>query len=314
MAKRNVLIKNLATIETLGCMSILCSDKTGTLTMGKMVSRMKISRLLLLIVNLNFQSVQDVAFLDERFRVEDIEKSGTNGAVPKALKAFHMIARLCNGAKFDESNTTSLPGERAVKGDATDTALLRFAEPLSLPEIHVDTPTLLASYDKVFEIPFNSKNKWMLTVVSEKKVAQHDSEATQPESWMLVKGAPDVLLPCCTDAMNVDGSLTALDRTIRGRVSALQEQWSDTGLRVLALCRRSLVGVKVNPETMSATEIEDEIYSELRNLTLVGLVGIRDPPRSDVPAAIEIIRRAGVRVFMVTGDFKLTAVAIARQV
>jgi sodium/potassium-transporting ATPase subunit alpha len=72
--------------------------------------------------------------------------------------------------------------------------------------------------------------------------------------------------------------------------------------------------IKLNPETMSANAMEDLLYSELRDLTLVGLVGIRDPPRADVAGAIEIIRKAGVRVFVVTGDFKLTAVAIARQV
>jgi sodium/potassium-transporting ATPase subunit alpha len=252
--------------------------------------------------------------LDQQFRVEDIkEKSETSGSALAAFKAFHMVARLCNAAKFDQGTAASHLEERAIKGDATDTALLRFAEPLVLPAISVDTPTLLASYNNVFEIPFNSKNKWMLTVVREKKIGEHD-ETKQPESWMLVKGAPDVLLPCCADAMNADGSLAILDQNTRQRVSKLQAEWSDTGLRVLALCRRSLDGLKVNPTTMSATEMEDEVYSELRNLTLIGLVGIHDPPRSDVTGGIEIIRRAGVRVFMVTGDFKLTAVAIARQV
>jgi sodium/potassium-transporting ATPase subunit alpha len=252
--------------------------------------------------------------MDQQFRVDDIkDKSNTNGTALAAFKPFHMVARLCNGAKFDQGTSGSLQDERAIKGDATDTALLRFAEPLALPAISVDTPTLLASYDNVFEIPFNPKNKWMLSVVRE-KIAGRDNDSKQPESWMLVKGAPDVLLPCCTDAMKADGSLISLDQTTRERVSTLQAEWSDTGLRVLALCRRSLDGVKVNPAIMSATEMEDEVYSELRNLTLIGLVGIRDPPRSDVTGAIEIIRRAGVRVFMVTGDFRLTAVAIARQV
>ncbi|OBZ69253.1 Sodium/potassium-transporting ATPase subunit alpha-1 [Grifola frondosa] len=117
MAKRNVLVKNLATIETLGCMSVLCSDKTGTLTVGKM-------------------SLQNVAFLDTEYGVDSMkEKSAVDShdLPPAALKPLHMVARLCNGAKFD-STTAHLPiEERAIKGDATDTAVLRFAESLAIP-------------------------------------------------------------------------------------------------------------------------------------------------------------------------------------
>ncbi|KAF8232134.1 calcium ATPase [Tricholoma matsutake] len=293
MAKRNVLIKNLATIETLGCMSVLCSDKTGTLTMGSM-------------------SVTNIAFSGEQFHVDSISEKSSGKA--KAFKDFHMIARLCNGAKLDEG-TAGLPfQDQVIKGDPTDTALLRFAEPFSHPEIGINTPHLLASWEKVFEIPFNSKNKWMLTVVRERKTIQKEIDTTDPECWMLVKGAPDVLFPSCSDIMQPDGAVIALDEGTLGRVSMLQAEWSNSGLRVLALCRRSLASGKVNPENMSAAVMEETVHSEFRGLTLVGLVGIRDPPRPDVPDAIQVIRRAGVRVFMVTGDFKLTAVAIAKQI
>ena len=309
MAKRNVLIKNLATIETLGCMSILCSDKTGTLTMGTMVS--DIHKSLRAALKLTpFQSVSSVAFIDEQFHVDSIAEK--DSAKVKAFKSFHMITRLCNGAKLDEG-TAGLPFEnQLIKGDPTDTALLRFAELFSHPEIGVDTPHLLASWDKVFEIPFNSKNKWMLTVVRERKTA--DIDPAGPECWMLVKGAPDVLFPSCSYVMKPDGAIIPLDGTILARVSTLQAEWSNSGLRVLALCRRSLSAVKLNPANMSTSAMEEVVHSEFAGLTLVGLVGIRDPPRPDVPDAIAIIRRAGVRVFMVTGDFKLTALAIAKQV
>jgi sodium/potassium-transporting ATPase subunit alpha len=154
----------------------------------------------------------------------------------------------------------------------------------------------------------------MLTIVRERKTTQHYTNATEPECWMLVKGAPDVLFPFCTDIMKPDGTRIPLTEEPLARISALQADWSSSGLRVLALCRRSLEGVEINPETTSAAVVEDTVYSEFRGLTLVGLVGIRDPPRHDDPGAIQVIRRAGVRVFMVTGDFKLTAIAIAKQV
>ncbi|KZT07880.1 calcium ATPase transmembrane domain M-containing protein [Laetiporus sulphureus 93-53] len=297
MAKRNVLVKNLATIETLGCMSVLCSDKTGTLTMGKM-------------------SVQNVAFVQDQFRVEDIKEkySGRDSTnAPAGLKALHMVGRLCNGAKFETSSDDLPIDERPVKGDATDTAVLRFTEALTIPSLAVDTPSLLASYEKIFEIPFNSRNKWMLTVVRENRPIGA-GEDWQPETWMLVKGGPDVLFPTCTSVMRADGSVDHLDSAIRSQLFGLQEEWSSQGQRVLALCRRSLADVKLDMQKMSANDVEELMYSELQQLTLVGLVGIRDPPRADVPGAVETIRRAGVRIFMVTGDFKLTALAIAKQV
>lgn len=131
---------------------------------------------------------------------------------------------------------------------------------------------------------------------------------------MLVKGAPDVLLLSCTHVMKADGTTVPLDDKRRAQLVALQEGWSAEGQRVLALCHRQLAGVKVDVERMSASEIEEIMYDELEGLTLVGLVGLRDPPRCDVKDAIAVIRKAGVKVFMVTGDFELTAVAIAKQV
>jgi len=215
-----------------------------------------------------------------------------------------MVARLCNEAHFEDS---TLPlAERTVKGNATDAAVLVFAQSLSVPSIGVNTDALLASYVKLFEIPFNPRNKWMLTVVRERGLDDKDP-------LMLVKGAPDVLFPSCTTALHSDGTVIPLDTAVQARINALQAEWSSQGQRVLALCKRNLDGIKINPETMSPNDMEEVMYSELRDLTLIGLIGIRDPPRHDVKHAISVIRRAGVRVFMVTGDFKLTAVAIARQ-
>jgi sodium/potassium-transporting ATPase subunit alpha len=212
-----------------------------------------------------------------------------------------MIARLCNGAYF-EKTSDALP---FIKGDATDTAILRFAEDLSMPSIGVDTASLLATYDKVFEIPFNSRNKWMLSVVRERGSV---------DPWMLVKGAPDVLFPSCTHVMKADGTTIPFEEGVRARLVALNEGWSREGQRVLALCQRRLDNIKIDSETMSANEMEELLYDEQQDLTLVGLIGIRDPPRYDVKDAITMIRRAGVKVFMVTGDAMFTAVAIAKQV
>ncbi|KAG2112551.1 uncharacterized protein F5147DRAFT_683354 [Suillus discolor] len=295
MSKRHVLVKNLATIETLGCMSVLCSDKTGTLTAGKM-------------------AVESLAFLDRHLLISEIDEKIGEAPDPRffaGLSALHHTARLCNGAKFDSTTADKPIQERNVKGDPTDTALLRFSEALSIPALNIDTPALLSSWKKLFEIPFNSKNKWMLSVVQETKTTEGDIAERNSTAWMLVKGAPDMLVKSCTSVMKSDGTVVPFDEAARQQMSDLQSNWSSEGQRVLALCRKPLDALKPN---LSPNDMEELMYSEICNLTLVGLVGIRDPPRPDVPASVAVIRRAGVRVFMVTGDFKLTAVAIARQV
>lgn len=252
---------------------------------------------------------------------------------PASLKSLVEVARLCNGASFVDAGDSAPLDERTIKGDATDTAILRFTESFTKGNSGIDIDSMVASHDKLFEIPFNSRNKWMLTVMRENKGLADEKQAGEP--FMLIKGAPDVLFPACSSTLNADGSPVPFDNSILRKVSTLQSEWSSQGQRVLALCRKSLGGLKFDVNNTPANEVEELMYSELSDLTLVGLVGIRDPPRDDVKGAIQIIRRAGqvpfqsvvivyhrliyilscrCRVFMVTGDYLLTGVSIARQV
>lgn len=182
-----------------------------------------------------------------------------------------------------------------IKGDATDTAILRFTESFTQSNSGFDAASLVASHDKLFEIPFNSKNKWMLTVVRDRvNLGNNNNEKHEGgDPLMLVKGAPDVLFPACSQALSANGAAVPFDDRVLRQISALQSEWSSQGQRVLALCRKSLDGIKVDVDQSSAGEVEEMMYAEMNSLTLVGLVGIRDPPRDDVRGAIEIIRRAG---------------------
>jgi sodium/potassium-transporting ATPase subunit alpha len=128
---------------------------------------------------------------------------------------------------------------------------------------------------------------------------------------MLIKGAPDFLFESVSHILNSDGTSVPFDYSHKARISALQSQWSSEGQRVLAICKCSLDGVRLSSDE---NEMEDIMYTEIQELTLVGLISIRDPLRVDVKDAVKVIRNAGVRVFMVTGAFMLTAVAIAKQV
>ena len=118
-------------------------------------------------------------------------------------------------------------------------------------------------------------------------------------------GAPDVLFRSCSNAIKSDNTTVSFDASTRSTLSKIQDDWSSQGQRVLALCRKSLE--KVALPFHDPSQMEEVIYHEINNLTLLGLVGIIDPPRPEIKNAIATMRRAGIRVFMVTGDFKLTA-------
>ena len=227
------------------------------------------------------------------------------------LSQLSLISRLCNGAKF-EGNTIAPVPERIINGDPTDTAVLRFAEEslhkcLSLDDTADVLALLSDDYKKIFEIPFNSRNKWMVSVV------QDHTKPGSIRAWMLIKGAPDVLFPSVTSIVNSDGKSVLFNSAHQRRLSQLQHKWSSEGQRVIAVCKRSLDALKLPKDE---NELEEMLYNEVEDaeLTLVGLISIRDPPRADVKDVVEIIRAAGVRVFMITGDYMITAVAIAKQV
>ncbi|KAJ2721592.1 hypothetical protein GGI07_003883 [Coemansia sp. Benny D115] len=283
MQKQNVLVKNLTTVETLGAVNVICSDKTGTLTQNRM-------------------TVVGVGFLDSALTASQ-SKQQFNDNRGLALSRLYTTAALCNGASFDSSTADLEIADRKVNGDATDASILRFAEHLQ--------PISQASrgFKKLFEIPFNSKNKWMLTL---QKCL--DGSSGDASNLLLVKGAPDVLLPRCSSIQDCNGQIHPLDKQNLECLQRLQRQWSGQGQRVLLLCQREFVDF--NPfieHEDNAAELENIVTHYNTDLCVVGLVGIEDPPRAEIPHVVDTCRRAGIRIFMVTGDFAATATAIARQ-
>lgn len=176
--------------------------------------------------------LENIAFLDNHFSVRDIHEKTSKASEPATfagLNAVHQIIRLCNAAKFDAATLNKPVEERTVKGDPTDTALLRFSETLSVPSLGIDIAQLLQSWTKHFEIPFNSRNKWALTVAVPND-AKHENSG-----YMLVKGGPDVLFPSCSSVLQCDGTSVPFGANERQRMSAIQNEWSSEGKRVLAL-------------------------------------------------------------------------------
>lgn len=274
-----VLPKSLSTVETLGCVNVICSDKTGTLTENKM-------------------SVASIGFVDKECTRSDISTLDKSFAFQQ-LK--HAMA-LCNDAFFDPSSDAISSAERIVQGNATDAAVLRLSA--SLP----GAEQIKAAYRRVYDIPFNSKNKFMLTVMR----TNDENATTNAADDMYVKGAPDVLMPRITHFYSaVDGETKMLDHDARTQLVSMQESWARRGERVILLAKRQF-SASCKP---GRSEYEEQVGSACEsNLIVIGLLGIMDPPRSDIPHTVAECRRSGSRFFMVTGDFSLTAAAIAKMV
>ncbi|KXJ88029.1 calcium-transporting ATPase 1 [Microdochium bolleyi] len=292
MKQVNVLPKSLGTVETLGCVNVICSDKTGTLTQNRM-------------------TVNSVAFVDGKASPSAVQHAWSQGSeCTPALKKLHDASVLCNDATFDPTDMHLPVSDRAVQGNATDAAVLRFSAVEAVEKDEKKAP----SPSKVFQVPFNSKNKWMLTMYSDSPTDTTTDaiEAQKPTYQVYVKGAPDVLFPACTHYWsNSSNTVEPLTDGARATFKAFQDEMSGNAERVIVLCER-----KMSPlATLGANAFGEEVRaSAISNLTIVGIFGIVDPPRPEAITTVEDARRSGARFFMVTGDYGLTGAAIARNI
>lgn len=276
----HVLPKGLSTVETLGCVNVICSDKTGTLTQNEM-------------------HVNSSAFVDQPVPVAEIQGNVDSQSPDACNVRLMQAALLCNDATFDPS-TIALPvAARQVQGNATDAAVLKFAAATKRSEQED------AAMPRVFQIPFNSKNKYMLTVHS------NGSEKATKEYQVFVKGAPDVLLPACTAYWSrKSNAVLPLDAAAKVAFKEYQDKLSRNAERVIVLCEKTVEPLNA----INTNAFSDEIAANaMSNLTVIGILGIIDPPRPETEDTVRECRRAGARFFMVTGDYGLTAAAIARN-
>ncbi|KAJ3019528.1 hypothetical protein HKX48_002005 [Thoreauomyces humboldtii] len=297
MARHKILCKVLTTVETLGSINVLASDKTGTLTENKMfVSRA------------GFGVGPDQQDLTPA-RCREMLMTPGQPDLSAVIQQLRTAAALCNGASFDTLSLDLPLYQRKVNGDATDSALLRFAE---------DLPSGAAkdAFEKVHEVPFNSKNKWMMSLYRVRDTASKALFGCEAGNLlMFTKGAPDVILPLCTTYLDGKGMQQSLSADAIAGISKLQERWSNEGQRVLILTFRLFTDANVLPLLcQDYSNISERVLAANTGLCIIGLLGIVDPPRPEIPDVIARCRKAGIRVFMVTGDFRLTAAAIAKQV
>ena len=255
MARQKALVRRLSAVETLGSTTVICSDKTGTLTENRM-------------------QVCEYHLTDSKTR----QMAGTtvDSTADDLLFRALMIGILCNEA------TTS---NNQFIGDPTETALLEVAQRLGL-----DIAALRNRYTKQHEIPFDSVTKKMVTL--------HPLESSGGKQFAALKGAPSVVLTACTNYYDLNGQPQLMTEPLRAQFLAANEEMAGRALRVLALAEKALNSANNSLET---------------GYTLIGLVGMIDPPRQEVPEAIAKARAAGIHVVMLTGDQLQTAHAIAKE-
>ncbi|MFF4948778.1 cation-translocating P-type ATPase [Streptomyces chattanoogensis] len=266
MARRHALVKQLLAVEALGSTTVVCTDKTGTLTQAEMtVAQVWAGGALHPVSGVGYAPVGEVVD-------------------PVPVRELLRVAALCCNARLVQSSGR---GGRRVLGDTTEGALL-----VAAAKAGIDVAAEEARTPRVAEYPFDSVRKLMSTV----------HRAAEGETYRAhVKGAPQEVLAGCT-GIDWNGERRPLTDALRAEVIATSDQLASQGLRVLAAAWRPVTGPR-------ATQEETE-----SGLTLLGLVGMLDPPRPEVSDAVDACLHAGVRIVMVTGDHPLTAEAVARRV
>jgi P-type Ca2+ transporter type 2C len=285
MAKRHALIRRLPAVETLGSATVICTDKTGTLTKNEMtVTRLVVDGQVFEVTGEGYEPVGQVK---AEVKVQEEGASwGLSEPQPQpesqpGLKKLLTAAVLCNGATLLQEN-----GTWKIIGDPTEGALLVAAAKAGLTKADLERD---APPDR--EIPFDAERK-MMTIV----------RRTGQGRMAYCKGAPDVLLKRCAARVTLDGRTEALDDEHRRLIGEANAALARQALRVLGVAHRSLLDVPAG----SDGEVECD-------LIFLGLFAMKDPLRSEAAEAVRLCRGAGIRIAMITGDHKETAVAIARE-
>ena len=273
MARKGALVKHLASVETLGATSVVCTDKTGTLTVNQMTVRT-------VWVGGQRYDVSGTGYHD----AGTVTVEGVGLAEPQAAA----LGRLAEAAAL--CNDSSLDGD-SVLGDPMEAALLVLAT-----KVGVDPDRQRSAIPRCAEIPFDARHRYMVTA--------HLDDRDPTHVVVIVKGALDVLLERCTHLLQPQGSTTTLDSSTSSRVTTAMHSLAADGLRVLAVAERRVPRQGFAPEALAGM-IED--------FTLLGLVGLLDPPRPSVVESIAACHGAGVDVKMITGDHAATAEAIAQE-
>ncbi|MDD7363646.1 MAG: calcium-translocating P-type ATPase, SERCA-type [Peptoniphilus sp.] len=274
MAKKNAIVKRLLAVETLGTTTYICSDKTGTLTQNEMtVTNVYVDGKVLEVSGTGYAPKGEVTYEGKAVGLDDV----------KGLRTLTSIATLTNDADLIEED-----GTYDILGDPTEGALITLSGKQGIEEKELES-----SYPRIGEIPFDSDRKMMSTFHENFFDGQVSS---------FTKGAPDIVLSRCRYILK-DGDVVEMTEADREAISEQNNRFAENALRVLAFAYRNYDAL---PDELSSEDHE-------KDMVFVGLTGMIDPARPEVKDAIKECRNAGIVPVMITGDYLLTAKAIARE-
>lgn len=312
MAAKNAVVRSLPSVETLGSCSVICSDKTGTLTTNQM-------------------SVEKVVHLDTNGRgLVEIEVEGTtfspdgklslrdkvleNSAASSAtIRQLVEVLSLCNEARLSYDDKTGTYGNI---GEPTEGALRVLAEKIGTDNEAVNQARKSASiHDRLHHVSSYYENKLPLRAIyefSRDRKSMSVLAGTGDQQRLLVKGAPESILDRCTHVLlGSEGKRVPLTKQQLSLLHSEVEEYGQRGLRVIAVA--SVSNIPSNPLLKTAKTTNEYLQLE-QNMTLISLIGMLDPPRPEVRASITKCKQAGIRVIVITGDNKATAETICRQI
>jgi Ca2+-transporting ATPase len=295
MIKRHALIRKLSSVETLGSTTVICSDKTGTLTQNEMTAtKMWVDGEIFSISGGGYAPVGDFSKDDTPIDLSDYPAALTN----------LWVAALNNDAGLETSGSGNGKPTYRMVGDPTEGALI-----VATAKAGTMTKELNSAFPRIQEVPFDSARKRMITI---HKILAPTPDDISPfyndekREWYVitVKGAPDLVLDLCSSIQRMDDHIHPLDENQRMQVLAANDRMTQDALRVLGMAYR------VTPEMPDISE-PDNLE---KDLVFTGLIGMIDPPRPEVPPALQMGSKAGIRTVMITGDYANTARAIAESI
>lgn len=293
MVKRNSLIRKLPAVETLGATTVICTDKTGTLTQNEMtVKKTYINGRMLDVTGVGYEPEGGFYYSDDN----DNGNGNDNGHIQKEfrqlsqgdeshLRKLLLTASLCNDAELIREKDTW-----DIRGDPTEAALI-----VAAAKEGIQRSELNGGYPRINEIPFSSERKQMTTIHS-----------TPDGLYAYTKGAPEFILDSCTRILRTGREMEIIEGEKKDILMTVKTM-ADSALRVMGFAYKPLNdNVLIDSEDAGSGAIEHD-------MVFVGLVGMMDPPREEAKAAIETCATAGIKTVMITGDHKLTASAVARE-
>lgn len=298
MIQRHALIRKLSSVETLGSATTICSDKTGTLTQNEMtVTRVWADGQFVHVTGTGYNPRGE-------FQVDGAPVDIKN--YPAILSTL-WLGVLNNDSQIESTGESDSTKTYRIVGDPTEGSLLVAATKAGSFHYNIKD-----AYPRENEIPFDSERKRMITIHDVQKPRPDDPSPFYDEAhknWNVIamKGAPDIVLTLCTKYQGMDDKPHTMTDEIRARILAANDAMTQNALRVLGFAYRMEQQVPETLENVSTADLE-------RDLVFVGLMGMIDPPRTEVRPALEKARHAGIRTVMITGDFPNTARAVAETI